>query len=78
MARGKCRWLKYGPPEDLSNGVMDGWSKLGVQATELDRFVQAYTCEKAKLEARRHGHTVRERLLGDGSIRLTVRVGGAV
>lgn len=39
MARGKCRWLKYGPPEDLSNGVMDGWSKLGVQATELDRFV---------------------------------------
>ena len=48
------------------------------EPAELDRFVQAYTCEKAKLEARRHGHTVRERLLGDGSIRLTVRVGGAV
>ena len=30
-------------PEDLSNGVMDGWSKLGVQATELDRFVHGTT-----------------------------------
>ena len=44
---------------------------------ELDRFVQAYTCEKARLEARRQGHTVREQQLSDGSIRLTVTVGGA-
>ena len=29
--------------EDQSNGVMDGWSKLGVQAAELDRFVHGPT-----------------------------------
>lgn len=43
----------------------------------LDAFLQAYACEKAKLEARRHGHTVTEQTLADGSIKLTVQVGGA-
>jgi hypothetical protein len=43
---------------------------------ELDRFLQAYTCEKAKLEARRQGHMVSEQALSDGSIRLTVQVAG--
>ena len=32
--------------------------------------------EKAKLEARRRGHTVTEQRLEDGSIKLTVRVAG--
>lgn len=44
---------------------------------ELDRLVQAYACEKAKIEARRAGHSVTERQLPDGSIKLTVNVGGA-
>ena len=39
---------------------------------------QAYTVEKAKLEARRKGHTVSEHLLQDGSIRLTIQVTGGV
>ena len=43
----------------------------------LDRLIQAYACEKAKLAARRQGHTVSEQLLADGSIKLTVHVGGA-
>lgn len=43
---------------------------------ELDRFLQAYAVEKAKLEARRNGHRVDEQLLADGSIRLTVQVAG--
>jgi N-methylhydantoinase A len=30
-------------PEDLSNGVMAGWTKLGVKAAELDRFVHGST-----------------------------------
>ena len=42
----------------------------------LDRFLQAYAVEKAKLEARRQGHTVTEQSLDDGSIKLTVNVGG--
>ena len=45
---------------------------------ELDRFLQAYACEKAKLEARRQGHTVTEQPLGDGSIQLTIHVQGGV
>jgi hypothetical protein len=44
---------------------------------ELDRFLQAYAVEKAKLEARRKGHSVTEQYLADGSIKLTVQVGGA-
>jgi hypothetical protein len=45
---------------------------------ELDRFLQAYAVEKAKLEARRNGHAVTEQTLADGSVHLTVQVvGGA-
>ncbi len=40
--------------------------------THLDRFLQAYAVEKARLEARRSGHTVTEQNLPDGSIKLTV------
>jgi hypothetical protein len=43
---------------------------------ELDRFLQAYACEKAKLEARRQGHSVTEQSLADGSIKLTIQVAG--
>jgi len=43
---------------------------------ELDRLLQAYSVEKAKLEARRAGHTVTETPLQDGSIKLTIQVGG--
>lgn len=44
---------------------------------ELDKLLQAYACEKAKIEARRAGHTVSEQKLADGSIKLTIQVGGA-
>ena len=43
---------------------------------ELDRFMQAYAVEKAKIEARRQGHSVVEQPLADGSIKLTVQVAG--
>ena len=43
---------------------------------ELDKFLQSYACEKAKIEARRRGHTVTEQQLADGSIKLTVQVAG--
>ena len=43
---------------------------------QLDRFLQAYTCEAAKIEARRQGNSVTEQELADGSIKLTVNVGG--
>jgi hypothetical protein len=44
---------------------------------ELDLFLQAYAVEKAKLEARRKGHAVFEQPLSDGSVKLTILVGGA-
>ena len=43
---------------------------------ELDRLLQAYACEKAKIEARRAGRTCSETLLADGSIKLVIQVGG--
>ncbi|MBV09479.1 DUF1257 domain-containing protein [Rubinisphaera sp.] len=43
----------------------------------LDRFLQSYAVEKARLEARKKGHTITEQSLEDGSIKLTVNIGGA-
>lgn len=44
---------------------------------ELEKLLQMYAVEKAKLEARRQGHTVLEQPLPDGSIKLTVQIAGA-
>src|SRR5262245_17282392 len=43
---------------------------------ELDRFLQAYSVEKAALEARQRGHAVTEEVLADGSIKLQIVEGG--
>ena len=43
----------------------------------LHSFLQAYAVEKAKIEARKKGHMCSETRLEDGSIRVTIRVGGA-
>jgi hypothetical protein len=47
------------------------------EQSRLNQFLQAYAVEKAKIEARKKGHGVSETRLQDGSIRVTVRVGGA-
>lgn len=45
---------------------------------QLDRFLQAYAVEMAKLEARRQGYSVQEHALFNGSIKLSIQVvGGA-
>jgi hypothetical protein len=44
---------------------------------QLDRFLQFYAVERAKIEARRRGHSVTEQDLPDGSIKVTIGVGGA-
>jgi hypothetical protein len=48
------------------------WGK----SQQLDRFLQAYAVEKAKIEARRRGHSVMEQPLANGSIKLTIQVAG--
>ena len=46
------------------------------EPAQLDRFLQGYAVERTKLEARRQGYDVTERPLADGSIHLTIQVGG--
>lgn len=64
---------------DLKSGqvLFDNFGGRWGEQKHLDQFLQAYAVEKAKLEARRKGHTVKECPLSDGSIKLTIQVGGA-
>jgi hypothetical protein len=43
---------------------------------EMDGFLQMYAVERAKIEARKQGHSVTEQPLADGSIKLTIQVAG--
>jgi hypothetical protein len=63
---------------DLASGNLkfDNYGGVWGKQQELDRLLQAYACEKAKIEARRRGHTVLEQPLADGSIKLTIQVSG--
>ena len=40
-------------------------------------YVHSVAVEKAKIEARKKGHSVIEQRLDNGSVKLTVSVGGA-
>lgn len=55
----------------------DNYSGRWGEQKHLDALLQMYAVEKTKIEARRQGHGVSEQLLSDGSIKLTVQVGGA-
>ena len=54
----------------------DNYNGRWGQQSHLDQFLQAYAVEKAKLEARRQGHSVSEQALADGSIRVQIAVAG--
>ena len=64
---------------DVSTGSVeyDNFEGHWGDRAKLDQFLQAYAVEKATLEARKNGHSVAEQSLEDGSIKLTVSVGGA-
>jgi hypothetical protein len=70
---------RYPLVADLKTGQLqyDNYSGHWGPQAELNKFLQAYAVEKAKLEARKKGHSVSETRLQDGSIKVTVRVGGA-
>ena len=63
---------------DALTGVVryDNYGGAWGEQKELNRFLQMYACEKAKIEARRQGHTVTEQPLADGSIKLTIQLAG--
>ena len=73
------RW-KYPVVCDTVTGDVryDNYNGRWGDQKELARFLQSYAVEKAKIEARRKGNSVTEQPLADGSIKLTVQVGGAV
>ena len=54
----------------------DNYNGAWGDQAQLDRFLQMYAVEKARIEARKKGHQVTEQALADGSIKLTIRVGG--
>jgi hypothetical protein len=64
---------------DVASGHLhyDNFSGHWGEQQHLDRFLQAYAVEVTRIEARRKGHTVTERLLEDGSIKLTIQVGAS-
>jgi hypothetical protein len=72
------RWV-YPVVCDTSTGTLrfDNYHEQWGRQEHLDRLLQAYAVERAKLEARMKGHTVTEQALADGSIRLSIQVGGA-
>ncbi len=81
-ATGLCVQLpgwNYPVVANLENGQVqyDNYQGHWGEQSRLNQFLQAYAVEKAKIEARKKGHAVTETSLQDGSIRVTVRVGGA-
>ena len=64
---------------DVDSGeiAFDNYQGRWGDQAELDHFLQAYAVEKAKLEARRKGYVSTEQTLQDGSIKVTISVGGA-
>jgi hypothetical protein len=64
---------------DLETGQLkyDNYQGHWGDRQQLDHFLQAYAIEKARLEARKNGHSVTEKPLADGSVKLTIQVGGA-
>ena len=70
---------KYPVVCDVQQGELryDNFEGRWGEKRQLDAFLQAYAVERAKLEARKQGHSATEQLLADGSIKLTIQVGGA-
>ena len=81
-ATGLCVQLPgwtYPVVANLQTGSLqfDNYNGHWGEQKHLDAFLQGYAVEKAKLEARKKGHSVSETRLQDGSIRVVVKIGGA-
>jgi hypothetical protein len=56
--------------------LYDNYGGRWGEQQHLDRFLQSYAVERAKIESRRKGHSFTEQQLPDGSIKLTIQVNG--
>lgn len=61
---------------NLNTGVVeyDNYNGAWGHQDRLNEFLQAYSVEKAKLEAAKNGYSVYEESMADGSIKLSVTV----
>lgn len=61
---------------ELDTGQLkyDNYGGRWGEKARLDEFLQMYAVERAKLEARKQGHTVTEQPLSDGSVKLTIHL----
>ena len=80
-ATGLCVQLpnwSYPVVANLQTGQLsyDNFNGHWGEQKHLNSFLQGYAVEKAKIEARKKGHMCSESQLQDGSIRVTIRVGG--
>nr|WP_303652744.1 hypothetical protein [Paludisphaera mucosa] len=64
---------------DATGGTVryDNYGGRWGEQRHLERLTQIYAVEKAEIEARKRGCSVVEHALADGSIKLTISVGGA-
>jgi len=71
---------RYPVVADVNTGKLayDNYNGRWGEQKQLDSFLQRYAVEKASIEARKRGHSVIEQPLEDGSIKLTVSVGGGL
>ncbi len=69
---------RYPAVIDTSSGEVrfDNYGGNWGDQKHLDRLLQSYAVEKAKIEARKRGHNVTEQQLADGSIKLSIQVAG--
>ncbi|MCC9601043.1 DUF1257 domain-containing protein [Stieleria sp. JC731] len=56
--------------------LYDNYNGKWGDQVHLDRLKQAYAVEKSVFESRRQGHSVTEQTLADGTIKLTIQLGG--
>src|SRR5919112_1997110 len=64
-------WLYPAVVETSAGHVRyDNYNGSWGQQEHLDRFLQAYAVERARIEARKRGHSVVEQALPDGSVKL--------
>ena len=67
------RWQYPAVFDTLTGDVRyDNYEGQWGDQAQLDRFLQAYAVEVAKLQARRKGYAVSEQQLADGSVRVTI------
>ena len=73
----RLRDWKYPVVANTDTGQLryDNFNGRWGRQENLDSFLQKYAVERAKLEARKKGHSVVEQALPNGSIKLTVNVG---